>query len=181
LEATTLSVGKTCYSTNCRVQRYLVVSNAYTFRNKKLQQKVAVEVKRGEHHLKKSRTSSTAKLQTEENLIRQETSSIREKDQCSVTVKLTCQVLGPNPTVALERKTPVETAEEAPTRDNGWREAILVLGAIEEQLWQMTYGIYELMEENHWKNHEQLGRTRAWIEGVRNTVTPLVIHNRRKF
>jgi len=46
-----------------------------------------------------------AKPQAEENQIKRRTSDIREKYQCSVTVNLTRHLLGPNPTVTLERKT----------------------------------------------------------------------------
>jgi hypothetical protein len=45
---------------------------------------------------------------------------------------------------------PVETTEEAPTRDNRLTEAILNLRAIEEQLRRITYGIHELMEGELW-------------------------------
>jgi hypothetical protein len=47
---------------------------------------------------------------------------------------------------------PVETAGGVPTRDNRRTEAILNLRAIEEQLWRITYGIHELMEENYWEH-----------------------------
>lgn len=37
----------------------------------------------------------------------------------------------------------------------------------------MVY-IHDLMEENHWENHERQETARAWMEEVRNTVPPLV-------
>ena len=89
-------------------QVWPLVSSVYTFRNKKLQQKGTIEVEHGECRLKKSRKSSSTTVKPgttrHESEIKWRNSSIREKDQCLVTVKLTRQITGSNPTVTLERK-----------------------------------------------------------------------------
>lgn len=81
-----------------------LVCNVYTFRNKSVQQSGAIQVEHGECRLKKSRKSSSS-VQPDGNPIKRRTSSVRDKDQCQVTVKLTRQLIGPHPTVTLERKT----------------------------------------------------------------------------
>jgi hypothetical protein len=82
-----------------------LVCNVYTFRNKSIQQNGAVQVEHGECRLKKSRRSSSSQPRVDDNSIKRRTSSIRDKDQCSVTVKLTRQLTRLHPTVTLERKT----------------------------------------------------------------------------
>ena len=82
------------------------VSSVYTFRNKKLQQKGTIEVEHGECRLKKSRSpdGAVAKPGSNDNEIKRRSSTIRKKNQCLVTVKLTRQITSENPTVTLERK-----------------------------------------------------------------------------
>ena len=82
-----------------------LVCNVYTFRNKNIQQNGAVQVEHGECRLKKSRRSSSSQPRVDDNPIKRRTSSIRDKDQCLVTVKLTRQLTGLRPIVTLERKT----------------------------------------------------------------------------
>ena len=154
-------------------QVWPLVSSVYTFRNKKLQQKGTIEVEHGECRLKKSRKSSSTMVRPgntthHDSEIKRRNSSIREKDQCLVTVKLTRQITGSNPTVTLERKDdqhshPLETSfmvkeskqvqelinketaknysadgEQEVPGDNGRVEAILDVRVIEEQLQQLT-------------------------------------------
>jgi len=85
-------------------QVWPLVSSVYTFRNKKLQQNGTISVEHGECRLKKSRKSSSAKPPSNDSEIKRRNSTVRQKDRCLVTVKLTRQLTGPTPTVTLERK-----------------------------------------------------------------------------
>ena len=87
-------------------QVWPLVSSVCTFRNRKLQQKGTIEVEHGECRLKKSRKSSSAvaKPGSSNSKIKRRDSTIREKYQYLVTVKLTHQITGSNPTVTLGRK-----------------------------------------------------------------------------
>ena len=83
-------------------QMWPLVSSVYTFRNKKLQQKGTIEVEHGECRLKKNRNNPVNPGSNDSEIKRRNNTT--QKDQCLVTVKLTRQITGLNPTVALERE-----------------------------------------------------------------------------
>jgi len=66
---------------------------------------------------------------------------------------------------------PVETAKEAPIRDNGWTEAILNLRAIEEQLQQIALLYHELMGGGLLGKSWATDNHTTWMD---NAVAPLV-------
>ena len=81
-----------------------LVSSVYTF-CKKLQQNGTLEVEHRECRFKKSRKSGyITAVAGNDPEIKQQNSTIRENDQCLVTVKLTRHITGSNPTDTLERK-----------------------------------------------------------------------------